>query len=482
MKFTEILPEISSPIAFHAELVPVVGSHEAAVLICQLTYWTGKQHNRDGWIYKTQEEWFFETLLTEKQQQTARELLIERGFIEERLRGIPARLEYRLVDGALNAVWETWMIAFRIKKQFQTLMGMYGVLLSRGLQNEEIQRQMEKFREGVRRCHVVANQFFKKCRELEISPLSVIDSLGQKLSRLAETLGKFSFSQWEKQASPDERNKDSPYGETSIPQWEKQGSPIGISAPPSSPVTVSAPAPSNNTSNTTSEISQVSTHSGAENTHIEGQVLDFFPGEENKEVEQGFVKTVEVEVLQDTQQEPKDQGSNSQGQNCIFMKRNIPGAGRGENFEISETPNWVQEYEDKVRSGATLPRSELLQLAEYRLGDSASIYRESGRVLDANPNDIKPEFLRFLQWYAFNRNPDISYVRSTVIKRERSPEEWSVLLSWISTFQEVQNDPSLLETMLAAKVSSGGRNGNKQDLALKNRLVLQNLFKTEGES
>ena len=459
-----------SPIAFYPDLVPVVGSHEAAIFICQLAYWKGKQHNRDGWTYKTQEEWFLETSLTEKQQQTARALLVERGFIEERLRGIPARLEYRLIDKALNAIWETWMIASRIKKQFQNLTGMYGVLISRGIQNEEIQRQVEKFREAVRTSHIVANQFFKSCRDLQISPLNLVNGLRQKLSQLVENLGKSSFSCWEKQASPNQRYKDSPYGETSISEPEKQVSPDGRSAPPSSPVTASAPAPSKTTSKTTSEISHVSTHRGAENTHIEGQVLDFFPGEENKEGEQGFVKTVEVEVLQDTQQQSKDRGSNSQGQDCIFMQSNIPGGAGGENFEISQNPTWVQEYEDKVRSGNTLPRSELLALAEYRLGALASVYRESGRVLDASPNDIKPEFLQFLQWYAFNRHPDISYVRSTVIKRERSPEEWSVLLSWISTFQEVQNDPSVLGTMLAAKVSSGGRKANSEDLALKNHL------------
>ncbi|MFW9262638.1 hypothetical protein [Nostoc sp. CALU 546] len=496
MKIIEILQEIGSPIAFYPDLVPIVGSHEAAIFICQLTYWTGKQHNRDGWIYKTQEEWFFETLLTEKQQQTARTLLVERGYIEERLRGIPARLEYRLVEKALNAIWETWMIASRIKKQFQTLIGMYGVLLSRGLQNEEIQRQVEKFRETVRSCHIVTNEFFKKCRELEISPLNMIDSLRQNLSKLAGTLGKFSFSQQEKQASPNQRYKDSPYGETSIPEPEILASPNGRSAPPSSPFTAGAPAPSKSTAKTTSDISHVSTHSGAENTHIETQPLNFSQEEKNKEVDQGLVKKVEVEVLQDTQQEPKEtlvrvacrtqdllalgyQNLNSQGQDCIFMESYIPGGG-GENKKIEKTPDWVQEYEDKVRSGNTLPRSELLKLAEYRLGDLASVYRDSGRVLDASPNDIKPEFLQFLQWYAFNRHPDISYVRATVIKRERSPEEWGVFLSWIETFQQVQDDPSVLETMLAAKVSSGGRNGNKQDLALNNRLVLQNLFKTEG--
>ncbi|MBN3925626.1 hypothetical protein [Nostoc sp. NMS4] len=477
MKITDILPEIGSPVAFHPELVPVVGSHEAAVFICQLTYWTGKQHNRDGWIYKTQEEWFFETSLTEKQQQTARELLVERGYVEQRLRGIPGRLEYRLIDGVLSAVWETWMIASRIKKQFKNLIGMYGVLLSRGIQNEEIQSQMEKFREVVRSCHVVANQFFRKCREEQISPLSMIDSLHQNLSLLAETLGKFSFSRWENQASPNGRYKDSPYGETSFSPTEIQVSPIGISAPPSNPVRASAPDPSKTTAKTTSYISQESSQQKPDFSLLKTQPLNFSQEKKNKEVDQGFVNTVEVEVLDDTQQELEGKELNSQGQDCIFMKKNIPGGAGGENFEISQTPNWVQEYEDKVRSGQTLPRSELVKLAEHRLGADANVYRESGRVLDASPNDLKMDFLKFLQWHSFDRNPDIAYVRACVNKAERDPERWGVLLSWISTFKEVLNDPSVLGTMLAAKVSSAGRNGNKEDLALNNRLVLQNVFK-----
>ncbi|MBN3871543.1 MAG: hypothetical protein HWQ23_15060 [Nostoc sp. JL33] len=147
--------------------------------------------------------------------------------------------------------------------------------------------------------------------------------------------------------------------------------------------------------------------------------------------------------------------------------------GAGFSLEKEKSPDWVIEYEDKVRNGATLPRSELVKLAEYRLGDLASLYRHSGRVLDANPNDIKPEFLKFLQWYAFNRNPDISFVRACVVKAERNPEQWGVLLCWLSTFQQVQDDPSVLGTILAAKVSSGGNNVNKEDLSASNRRNLE---------
>jgi hypothetical protein len=41
---------------------------------------------------------------------------------------------------------------------------------------------------------------------------------------------------------------------------------------------------------------------------------------------------VKVEVIHDTQQDRKDQNFNSQGQDCIFMKANIPGGG-GENVD-----------------------------------------------------------------------------------------------------------------------------------------------------
>lgn len=473
MKFTEILQGIGSPIAFYPDLVPLVGSHEAAILLCQLGYWVGKQHNTDGWIYKTQEDWFLETGLTEKQQRTARVPLVERGYIEERMRGIPSRLEYRVKPEVLNEVWDIWMIASNLKKQFQALMGTHGVLLSRGIQNEEIQIQMEKFREVVRRCHIVANQFFGKCRELDILPLTMIDGFRKKLSQLAKSLEKSTLSTQDILSNPSERFREHQTGYTEPSQPDIQVSPIGISAHPSNPVTASSPAPSKTTPKTTPNISQKSTQAGADFSLLKPQGVNSFQEKKNASAKQEFGNTVEVEVLLDTQQELEGKELNSQGQDCIFMKRNIPGGAGGENFEIEKIPNWVQEYEDKVRLGNTLPRSELLALAEYRLGDYASVYRESGRVLDASPNDIKPEFLRFLQWYAFNRNPDISFVRSCVNKAERDPERWGVLLSWISTFKEVLNDPSVLGTMLAAKLSNAGKRANSEDLALQFDLAAQ---------
>ena len=92
-----------------------------------------------------------------------------------------------------------------------------------------------------------------------------------------------------------------------------------------------------------------------------------------------------------------------------------------------------------MRLGNTLPRSELVKLAEYRLGGYCCLYRHSGRVLDASPNDIKNDFIAFLQWHSFNGTSAESHVIATVKKFEQNPDKWDVLLNWLQTWQEVHH-------------------------------------------
>lgn len=467
MKLTEILQNIGSPIAFHPDLVILGGSTEAAIFLCQLGYWTGKQHDPDGWIHKTQEEWFYETSLTKKQQRSARKKLVKREYIEEREIGSPARLQYRLNVNAISAIWNAWVVVITIKNEFQDLISTYGILMSRGILNYEIKNQLENYRSAIEKCHAIANRFFEDCEKMQISPLEIIDQFQENLTKVAQTLTLTTGlkSQRDIQVDPKRTYKYSQKGHTSTPQKDIQVDPNGTLPPPSNPVWSCAPAPSKTTAKTTPDTSQESTQAAPDLSLCKSPSLNFSQEKKNKEADKDFVQTVEVEVLQDTQQDREDKQLNSQGQDCIFMKKNIPGARGGENSEISE-PNWVQEYEDKVRLGQTLPRSELLALAEYRLGDYASLYRDSGRVLDASPNDIKPEFLKFLQWHSFDRNPDITFVRACVKKAEQQPERWEILISWLEIWQQVQSDPSVLETMLKDKVSSAGKKANGKDFEL----------------
>jgi hypothetical protein len=50
--------------------------------------------SRTGWFWKTRENWRIETGLGRHEQEAARKLLVEAGFLREQLRGSPARLYY----------------------------------------------------------------------------------------------------------------------------------------------------------------------------------------------------------------------------------------------------------------------------------------------------------------------------------------------------------------------------------------------------
>lgn len=86
----------SKPIAFYPDFSAVTGSTNAGVLLSQLLYWKDKEIDPDGWIYKTQKDWLTETSLTRSEQETARKKLRDCGIVEEKLKGNPAKLYYRI--------------------------------------------------------------------------------------------------------------------------------------------------------------------------------------------------------------------------------------------------------------------------------------------------------------------------------------------------------------------------------------------------
>ena len=105
MKFSETLVSVGSPISFYAKLTNITGSTLATLFLCQFYYWTGKQKDRDGWIYKTQAEIQDETGLKRREQEQARKQLKKLGFMQERYKGIPRRLEFRVCFDAIDAHW-----------------------------------------------------------------------------------------------------------------------------------------------------------------------------------------------------------------------------------------------------------------------------------------------------------------------------------------------------------------------------------------
>jgi len=92
------------PIAYRPVLARVGGSVTAGILLAQAIYWTPRGDEPDGWFYKTQHEWQEETALTRSEWINARKALRGCGVLEERLRGVPATLHYRVDLERLTAL------------------------------------------------------------------------------------------------------------------------------------------------------------------------------------------------------------------------------------------------------------------------------------------------------------------------------------------------------------------------------------------
>jgi hypothetical protein len=93
-------------LGFNARCIRKFGP-AAGTFLRQLVYWTGKEHDREGWIYKTQVEMEEETGLSRKQQEKARKILRTAGVLEEVKKGTPCRLWYRVDLEAMLGVMET---------------------------------------------------------------------------------------------------------------------------------------------------------------------------------------------------------------------------------------------------------------------------------------------------------------------------------------------------------------------------------------
>lgn len=98
---SRLISLLDRPVAYQPCFVQF-GGITGAVLLSQLVYW----HNRmdGGWFYKTQREINQETGLTRAEQETARRRLISSGVIEEDLRGVPAKLYFRVQSEHLESV------------------------------------------------------------------------------------------------------------------------------------------------------------------------------------------------------------------------------------------------------------------------------------------------------------------------------------------------------------------------------------------
>ena len=93
---------LDRPIAFHRCFAELGGSVNAGLMLSQAVYWSKRSTTKDGWFWKTAEEWTEETYLSRTEQATARKQLKRLTCWQEELRGVPAKLFYRIDFDALD--------------------------------------------------------------------------------------------------------------------------------------------------------------------------------------------------------------------------------------------------------------------------------------------------------------------------------------------------------------------------------------------
>ena len=90
----QMIPD--KPIAFNRDFVNLGIGITGALFLSQAIYWSKRTKNKNKWFYKTAKEWEEETGMTRKEQETARKKLKALNIIEEKRKGVPAKLHYRV--------------------------------------------------------------------------------------------------------------------------------------------------------------------------------------------------------------------------------------------------------------------------------------------------------------------------------------------------------------------------------------------------
>ena len=93
---------LDRPIAFQRAFVSLGAGITGALMLSQAIYWSKRTNNADGWFYKTMEEWASETGMTRSEQESARKKLVSAGVLEEKKKGVPCRLFYRVNMDAIR--------------------------------------------------------------------------------------------------------------------------------------------------------------------------------------------------------------------------------------------------------------------------------------------------------------------------------------------------------------------------------------------
>ena len=104
MRIGEFLSDIGRPVAYYPQLARAVGSVNAAIMLCHLLSFAVDKDEQGGWIARTSAQLEEDTGLSRRQQDSARAQLRTIGLVEERLFGLPAKLQYRVAHEVFGRI------------------------------------------------------------------------------------------------------------------------------------------------------------------------------------------------------------------------------------------------------------------------------------------------------------------------------------------------------------------------------------------
>jgi len=93
-EITEVFEERT--IAYNPGLTRFLGGLNESIILMQLIYWHKKTNRKDGYMYKTVAELEVETAISANKQRRAFKSLEARGYIQVKLKGIPAKRHIKL--------------------------------------------------------------------------------------------------------------------------------------------------------------------------------------------------------------------------------------------------------------------------------------------------------------------------------------------------------------------------------------------------
>lgn len=105
----------SKPIAFIPFLAKVADSANAGLFMSQMLFWWGKGR-KEGWIYKTIEEFKEETTLSRHEQDTAIRKWKKLGVIKTKLEGIPPKRHFQINTEKLKRVVDEALMKLDLPK------------------------------------------------------------------------------------------------------------------------------------------------------------------------------------------------------------------------------------------------------------------------------------------------------------------------------------------------------------------------------